>query len=249
MPGSSTWAASSRAWTLATRTPAARTCWDLARNRPRNVSSPPMPRSTRRPATVSAPRVVSSPTRRRCSVCRRLSGRSSGATPSASSGTPSSTSSPRKRRGVQQDHGDHEERHHRAGGPGGHVEGAADAEDVRGGHAHDVAGRDLRGQRGAQPGSLPGHQLLGAERREQPVADGEAMAEDTGHGLQQADREQRERPVHKRGRVLRRDALVDRGPQDRRHERLPAHPQHAARDAAQQRQPLAAGHPPQVPGR
>ena len=68
---------------------------DSRRNRPRNISSPPIPRSTRRPATVSAPRVVSWPTSSRCSAWRRWSGRSSGATSSVSSGTPSSTTRPR----------------------------------------------------------------------------------------------------------------------------------------------------------
>ena len=93
-PGRSTCAESSVAWGSATRTPARRTSSERLRYRSRKTRSPPMPRSTRRPATVSAPTAVSWPTCSRCSRCRACSGRITVDRLATRTGTPSSTTRP-----------------------------------------------------------------------------------------------------------------------------------------------------------
>ena len=94
MPGSSTWAASSVAWMPDSRTPAPRTRPDWAAYRVRKVSSPPMPRSTRSPATVSAPSEVSSPASCRWAAWRRWSGRMTRVSEASSIGPPTSMMTP-----------------------------------------------------------------------------------------------------------------------------------------------------------
>ena len=70
-----TWAASSVDCGSATRTPAvAHLLRAACGSASKNACSPPMPRSTRRPAAVSAPSAVSWPTSSRCSRWRACSG-------------------------------------------------------------------------------------------------------------------------------------------------------------------------------
>ena len=90
-PGSSTWAESRTAWTDATRTPATRTCADCSTYRPRKTFSPPRPRSTRSPATVSDASVVSFPDTSRCADCAACSGRITRPRAAVSTGTPTAT--------------------------------------------------------------------------------------------------------------------------------------------------------------
>jgi ABC-type multidrug transport system fused ATPase/permease subunit len=94
IPGRSTCAASSVDCGVATRTPATRTDCERLRYRSRNARSPPIPRSTRSPAAVSAPRAVSFPTSSRCSRCRAWSGRITVPRVTTRTGTPTRTISP-----------------------------------------------------------------------------------------------------------------------------------------------------------
>ena len=95
MPGSSTWAASSVAWMPDSRTPGvAHPRRTERRTGVRKVSSPPMPRSTRSPATVSAPSEVSSPASCRWAAWRRWSGRMTRVSDASSTGPPTSMMTP-----------------------------------------------------------------------------------------------------------------------------------------------------------
>lgn len=78
----------------ALRTAASRTSCDAARYRVRNSSSPPIPRSTRSPATVSAASSVARPALSRWMSARWVARGSSGSTARASTGTPMATTAP-----------------------------------------------------------------------------------------------------------------------------------------------------------
>ncbi len=116
-----------------------------------------MPRSTRSPATVSAPRAVSLPATSRCACWRRCSGRSSGPTAAPSRARRAGRRSPSSTERAQQDHRDDDVGDDRAGEPGGHVEGAAD---VRGRRwwppSHHLAGGQATADRHARPARCAG---------------------------------------------------------------------------------------------
>jgi hypothetical protein len=94
MPGRSTWAPRMIPAIVATATPARRTACERSAYRPENVSSPPMPRSTRRPATVSVASAPSFPWASRCVHWRFCSGLMSRATSASTTGMPTRTSRP-----------------------------------------------------------------------------------------------------------------------------------------------------------
>ena len=132
----------------------------------RKAGSPPMPRSTRSPATVSAPSAVSLPATSRWTCCRRCSGRSTG---------PSSE----HHRGHAEQHDRAEQRARCAAAaprrrrttrsapakPRGDVEGAADVQGVVGGGGDDLAGRQPAADRDADLCAVPAEELHRAERR------------------------------------------------------------------------------------
>ena len=93
-PGTKTWSESSTDWVSAVRTVATRTSCDALAYRSAKTSSPPKPRSTRRPTTVSAAKDDAPARAERSAVCRRSRGRMTGRTNRANSGAPTTSTSP-----------------------------------------------------------------------------------------------------------------------------------------------------------
>ena len=227
------------------RTPAPRTRPDCAAYRVRKVSSPPMPRSTRSPATVSAPSEVSSPASCRWAAWRRCSGRMTRVSDASSTGPPTSMMTPSTHRAVQQDDRHDEEADDGPGHPGGDVVGVADPPEVAGEAGDDLAGRHLPGE--GRPG--PPHRALGdhggAERRDEPVAHGEPVPAVGRDGAEQAQAHDRAGP-HEQGLLVVRDEPVDGLADRRRDEGDGQHPRHAEQHAPQDGSPLAPSEPHEV---
>ena len=204
-----------------------------------------MPRSTRSPATVSAPSAVSWPATSRCACWRRCSGRSSGPEQQHHRRHAEQHDEAERHRGAQQQHRDDGVGRQRPGQPGGDVEGPADPQRVVGRGRDDLAGRQPAADGDADRGAVPAEQLHGPERRAQPVVDGDPVPQDAGDGLHdgQAEHDQRPpaRPPPGRRRRPRSEPAADRG----RHQRLGDHPDDAVDDADQQRAPLLAAGPEQ----
>lgn len=93
-PNSSTWIAAISDHIFALRTALARNSCEAERYRSRKSCSPPMPRSTRRPATVSAASSVARPPLARWTSARRSAGPISGTIENARIGTAISTTRP-----------------------------------------------------------------------------------------------------------------------------------------------------------
>ena len=157
-----------------------------------------MPRSTRRPATVSVPSVVRRPSSSRCAACRACSGRSAGPSSRPKTGTPTSTTLPSSGEADSSSAATSPKRDDRTGTAGGDVQAAGDAERVGRADADDLTGRRAPPQVRAEPQRRVGRPLRGAEVRGQEGRDGEAVPADAGRGLHHAERQQRPRPHQQR---------------------------------------------------
>jgi hypothetical protein len=153
----------------------------------------------------------------------------------------------RQRGGEQQDRHDHD-RGDRAAAPGGDVQHAADVADVGGADADDLARGDPPRQAGADPVGVPDGELHRAVRGRQPVDHRVAVSDDAGHRLHGADRQQHAGPAEQGAAVAGREPGVDGLADDRRHQRLAAHPHDGQQRAGDQRPPLGTGQPHQVAG-
>ena len=190
-----------------------------------------MPRSTRRPATVSAPRAVSLPATSRCTCWRRCNGRSSGPISSTIAGTPSRTTRPsctdalsRITATTTYDTIAPERRAE-------HVEGAADVQGVVGRGRDHLTGGQAAPDRHPDQRAVPGEQLHGAERRAQPVVDGDPVAQHAEDRLDHGQAEHDQRPAAGGGEVAVGDALLQPAADRGGDERLGDHPDHAEDDA------------------
>ena len=88
--------------------------------------------------------------------------------------------------------------------------------------------------------------LHGAVGRDQPVLHGEAVPEDAGPGLKEADSQQDQGPQPEPARVIDANPLVDGAPDDGRHHGLRHHPDDSEGHASEDRRLLPPCHPPQV---
>ena len=155
---------------------------------------------------------------------------------------------PKGGRGAQQQRGHDHEGDQRPGQPGHDVHGRADPLGVMGADGGDLAGRDPARQRAAEPHRLADQQLLDPVGGGQPVDHGGAVAKDPGDGGDQPGRHDQGRPADQRGPVALGHALVDGPPDQGRHDRQGAHPDHAVEDPDRERAKLPARHPQQKAG-
>ena len=243
MPGSRTCAASRVAWVPATRQPASLTVWDCARYRVRKASSPPIPRSTRSPATVSAPRAVSRPASSRWALWRRWRGFMTNASDATSSGPPNEHDEPEQERAAQQDDRDDDERHDRAHEAREDVEAVAHPAEVAREAGQHLAGWHRAGQGGAGAADRPVGDHPGPEGGDEPVLDGEPVPAVAGDRRDQPEPHDGERPQDEGTPVTGDDPVVDGPAHGGRDEGDGEHPRDAEGGAREEGAPLAACEP------
>jgi hypothetical protein len=150
----------------------------------------------------------------------------------------------RERRG-EEDDGDDGVAHDRTDHPRDDIEEAAEPHGVRSHNGHDVAGRRVPREGFTHVGAVPADQLDRAERRAQPVVDGEPVPPRAGQRADDAEADERAAPQQKLGRLCCNDALVDRLARRGRKQRLGEHPQDAEGRRDRQGAPLTPAHPAQ----
>ena len=127
-----------------------------------------------------------------------------------------------------------------------HLDRVADVGEVGGADRDDLAGRHAARQGGAQTHRVAGDDLHGAVGRDEPVLHGEAVPEDAGPGLKEANSQQDQGPHPEPTRVIDATPLVDGAPDDGRHHGLRHHPDDSEGHASEDRRLLPPCHPPQV---
>jgi hypothetical protein len=232
------------AWMPATRKPLSRTAVDCTAYRCKKVDSPPMPRSTRNPATVSAPSPMSAPEASRCGLAA-LQGTDEQPEQGHEDRHADEHDQTQRPRGTQQDDRHDGIRDDRPREAGRDVEEPTQAHRVRRDGRDDIAGGDRASERRAGVGGLPADELHAPEGGLHPVEHGHSMPQRARTCRHQRQPGEHQTPPGQRRRIARDNALVD-GPRDRRgDEGLRHHPQHPEGNAPHQGDPLAASHPAQ----